>query len=198
MSQPNRMTLQRVLGRVSALLLALLLIALFYVLVIMADPPESDDVQPLADQPLLSASPAITISDGDGLDALLNTFPVPVLCAAPGSGLTLVSGTSYDVAFEGGFARVADLLYQAQDGTTLVASTIYPARAVSLLGREDYTLSAQSGTAVAGMATVRMESDAAIRLHVQGESAIYSVKAPPVDASTLSALVRPLQLLGGS
>lgn len=198
MSQPQRMTLQRLLGHISALLLALLLIALFYVLVIMADPPESERVQALIDQPLLSASPAVTVSGPDELDALLAAFPVPALCAASGSGLTLLSGTSYDVAFEGGFARVADLLYQAQDGTTLVATTIYPARAVSLLGKEDYAISAQSGAAVAGMATVRMEDETTIRLHVQGESALYSVTAPQVDASTLSSLVRPLQLLGGS
>lgn len=194
MSQTKRTPLQRIIGEVSAMLLALLLIAVFYVSVIMAQPPESEAVSPLPDQPLLSASPAVMVSSDAELDTLLRSFPVAVLSSA-GSGLTLLSGSSCDVAFEGGFARVAELLYQAPDGTTLIATTIYPARALSLLGREDYTLSDQSGTPVAGMATVRMENASTIRLHVQGEEALYAVTAPRVDAATLSALVRSLQLL---
>lgn len=194
MSQPRPCMLHRVLGRISALLLALLLMVVFYVAVIMADPKE-EAMAVQQDQPLLAASPAVTIDKEEDMTTLLASFPVPVLCCAGGSGLTFVGGTSYDMAFEGGFARIAQVTYAAQDGTHVTASTIYPARAISLLGKADYRLSDQSGASIAGMATVRMENDSTIRLHVQGEEGLYAFTAPQVEATTLATLVRPFQLL---
>ena len=189
----------RVLKAVVAALMTLLLAAVFYVAVILGEPQETEaSVKPLTDQPLLQASPAINI-DGEGqMDALLHPFPAPVMRALPGSGLTLRSGTSYDAAFETGFGRIVKLVYVNAAGQEMTVETIYPARALSLMGRGDYRLSGVAGQTLGGLKSVRMENATTIRLHAQGEEAVYVVTVPTMESAELIAFTRSLQLLNGN
>lgn len=193
--QPGR--LKKIAGRIGGALLAVLLGVVFYVAVVMAEPREEDGLQVQQDQPLLAAAPAVTIAGEDELEALLDSFPVQVLCAPQGAGLALRSGTSYDVAYEGGFARMAEMVYDLGNGLEMKAISIYPARALELLGKGDYHVSASGGASIAGILSVRMENAAQVRMHMQGENALYAVVLPKAEASQLTAYLRPLQLLGG-
>lgn len=189
---------RRVLKAIGTALLTVLLAAVFYVAVILGEPQEVEQaVQPLQDQPLLQGSPAITIDGESHLAELLNTFPVPVMHPLPGSGLTLMSGVSYDVAFENGFGRIVSLKYANDAGQEMTVESIYPARALSLMGRKDYHLAGVAGQSLAGLKSVRMENDANIRLHAQAEEAIYVVTVPKMASSELIALTRSLQLFEG-
>ena len=191
-----------VLGRVAkatvTVLLAALLAAVFYVAVILGEPQENETpVRPLTDQPLLPGSPAINI-DGEGqLNGLMTAFPAPVMRAVSGSGLTLVSGTSYDAAFENGFGRIVTLKYVNAAGQPMTVTSIYPARALSLMGKGDYHLSGVAGQTLAGLRSVRMENGANIRLHAQGEEAVYVVTVPRMESADLIGFTRSLQLFTG-
>lgn len=188
----------RVLKPIGTALLAVLLAVVFYVAVILGEPQEADQaVQPLQDQPLLQASPAVTIDGEVNLPALLNSFPVPVMHPLSGSGLRLVSGASYDAAFEDGFGRIVSLKYISDAGQEMTVESIYPARALSLMGRKDYHLAGVAGQSLAGLKSVRMENAAGIRLHAQAEEAIYVVTVPKMDSSELISLTRSLQLFEG-
>ncbi len=189
--------LKKMAGRIGGALLALLLAAVFYVAVVMAEPREQDRLRVQQDQPLLAASPAVTIAGDDELQALLDSFPTQVLCAPQGAGLTLTGGASYDVAYEGGFARMAEMVYDLGNGQEMKAISIYPARALELLGKGDYRVSATGGASIAGILSVRMENATHVRMHMQGENALYAVVLPKAEASELTAYLRPLQLLGG-
>lgn len=189
--------LKKVAGRVGGALLALLLAIVFYVAVVMAEPQEEDKLQVQQNQPPLAASPAVTIAGEDELQALLDSFPAQVLCAPWGSGLVLRSGTSYDVAYEGGFARMVEMVYDLGNNQEMKAISIYPARALELLGKGDYQVSASGGASIAGILSVRMENATQVRMHMQGEKALYAVVLPKAEASQLTACLRPLQLLGG-
>ena len=197
-AQVKAPAVKRVLKAIGTTLLMLLLAAVFYVAVILGDPQEAEQsVKPLVDQPLLQASPAITI-DGEGhLAALLNPFPAPVMCPLSGSGLTLVSGISYDAAFEDGFGRIVSLKYANAAGQEMTVESIYPARALSLMGRKDYHLAGVAGQTLAGLRSVRMENDSTIRLHAQAEEAVYVVTVPKMESSELIAFTRSLQLFEG-
>ena len=186
---------RRVLKALGAALLAALLAAVFYVAVILGEPQEVDRaVKPLADQPLLQASPAIHVEGEGQLSVLLSAFPAPVMYPLSGSGLTLVSGTSYDTAFEDGFGRIVSLSYVNGAGQGMTVESIYPARALSLMGRGDYHLAGVAGQSLAGLKSVRMENGASIRLHAQGEEAIYVVTVPKMESSELIGFTRSLQL----
>ena len=188
---------RKILRKTAMALAALLLLGAFYLAVVLGQPQESDaPVQADMTQPLLSASPAVTITEDSRLGDLTGPFPVPVLCAVSGGSLTLTSGVSCDLAFEGGFARKITLTYQTPAGQQLLVESLYPARALSLMGRGDYHMAGVAGQSLAGMQSVRMENDATIRLHAQSETGLYIVIAPKMDSSDLAALTRSLQLTG--
>ena len=191
-----RQALRLLLGTVAAALL----IAVFYVAVVLGQPqPNEHAVTVLADQPLLPASPAQFLASEGELESLMAAFPVPVLYAQSGGALTLRAGVSQDAAYEGGFARVATLTYGAElngQAVEITVQSIYPARALSLIPKGSYTIAAVAGQSVAGLSTVRMENDSAIRLHAQSADALYAVTLPKVSAQELGTLLRPLQLSG--
>jgi len=189
---------KKLLRRIGGGLLMLLLAAVFYVFVILGDPQEvSSAVRPRMDQPLLTASPAVNIQDASQFPQLLNSFPAPVMQVTAGSGLYLVSASSYDAAFEQGFARVAELVYRDAAEREIVLRSIYPARALALVEKGDYALSGTAGHTLAGLSAVRMENKTRIRLHAQAEDAIYVLEVPKLNSAELVSVMRSLQLAEG-
>ena len=192
------MKVKRVFKALGAALLTVMLAAMFYVAVILGEPQEIEKVvEPLQDQPLLQGSPAVTIEGEGGLGVLLSAFPVPVMHPLSGSGLRLVSGVSYDAAFEMGFGRIVTLTYTDEQGREMVVESIYPARALELMGRKDYHLAGVAGQSLAGLKSVRMENETSIRLHAQAEDALYVVTVPKMESQELIGFTRSLQLFEG-
>lgn len=179
-------------------LAALVTIAVFYIAVVLGQPQEDPEtVHVMMDQPLTSAAPAQTLTGADELPRLLENFPVPMLYAVEGSGLTLTGGMTYDATYEDGFARIGILTYQTTlNGRTadMTVQTIYPARALAFVPRGAYRIAKVAGQPLAGMPSVRMEDGEHIRLHVQGAEGIYVLTVPLMSADELAAVTRALQL----
>lgn len=193
----KKITGGKLIRRLFGILLALLMAAIFYVAVILGQP--QDDMTNAVDlhQALVSASPALQATNDAAASVLIQGFPVPVLCAAPGAGWTTTNALSYDIAFEDGLARLLSIDFQLTDGSTVQVVSIYPARALSLIPGEGYRLTG-AGPALAGNPSVRMEKGGSIRLHAQSTNCLYVVTAAPMDDAALSELVRPLTLVGGT
>lgn len=191
--------LRRMLGGLLMTVFGLLMIVVFCVAVVLGDPqPTDSEPQSRMDQPLVTASPAVAATTAEALQAMLHAFPAPVLYPVGGGGLTILSGTSYDAAFENGFGRILTLRCATAAGQEITLTTIYPARALALLPTEGYALSAAAGHAMAGMRTVRMEHAGGIRLHAQGHAALYAVDVPPMEEAGLIDLTRLLRLYEGT
>lgn len=199
MARAKHPKLARIIRSVLIALLALFLAGVFYVAVVLGQPqPDNSRIDIRQNQPLLAASPAVNISTEDELNVLFDHFPVPVLSFLPGSGLTLQSGVSGDVAFEQGFARTATLTYTVDwngQVLTLTVQSIYPARALALIPKADYRIAAVAGQPLAGLPSVRMENGDTIRLHTQASDALYVLTVPKAAAGDLAALTRSLQLV---
>lgn len=177
-------------------LLAVILVALFYLAVILGQPEEPENAIDIDQtQPLLTASPALNIQSERQVAALAEAFPVPVLAFMEGMGPVLVSGTSYDQAYEGGFARICELRYTTDNGLEITLTTIYPARAVELLGKDDYTLTGAAAQNLTGLTAVRMENADHIRLHAQASDAIYALTLPKLTDDTITTVTRVLELV---
>ena len=177
-------------------LLAVILVALFYLAVILGQPEEPENAIDIDQtQPLLTASPALNIQSERQVAALAEAFPVPVLAFMEGMGPVLVSGTSYDQAYEGGFARICELRYTTDSGLEIPLTTIYPARAVELLGKDGYTLPGAAAQNLTGLTAVRMENTDHIRLHAQASDAIYALTLPKLTDDTLTTVTRVLELV---
>ena len=177
-------------------LLAVILVALFYLAVILGQPEEPENAIDIDQtQPLLTASPALNIQSERQVAALAEAFPVPVLAFMEGMGPVLVSGTSYDQAYEGGFARICELRYTTDNGLEITLTTIYPARAIELLGKDGYTLTGAAAQNLTGLTAVRMESADHIRLHAQASDAIYALTLPKLTDDTITTVTRVLELV---
>lgn len=177
-------------------LLTVILVALFYLAVILGQPEEPENAIDIDQtQPLLTASPALNIQSERQVAALAEAFPVPVLAFMEGMGPVLVSGTSYDQAYEGGFARICELRYTTDNGLEITLTTIYPARAVELLGKDGYTLTGAAAQNLTGLTAVRMESADHIRLHAQASDAIYALTLPKLTDDTITTVTRVLELV---
>ena len=177
-------------------LLAVILVALFYLAVILGQPEEPENAIDIDQtQPLLTASPALNIQSERQVAALAEAFPVPVLAFMEGMGPVLVSGTSYDQAYEGGFARICELRYTTNNGLEITLATIYPARAVELLGKDGYTLTGAAAQNLTGLTAVRMENADHIRLHAQASDAIYALTLPKLTDDTITTVTRVLELV---
>jgi len=189
---------KKALRIILGILAAALMIAVFYVAVVLGQPQENPEkviVSP--DQPVMTASPAVTLTTENELDAMLRAFPVAALYAVEGSDLTLTGGMSYDATYEDGFARIMILNYTAQlngKQVDMSVQSIYPARALEFVQRGDYHIAHVAGQALAGLQSVRMEDGVHIRLHAQGAEGIYVLTVPAMTADELAAVTRSLQL----
>lgn len=182
----------RVLLKVLTGLLSVILIVLIGALLVLAQPKKEDTERP-AQQPLLTASPALNIDQETELRSLVESFPVPVLSFMSGSGMSFVSGSSADVGLKGGFGRVVSLYWQTPDGDPLILQSIYPASALSLLNN-GYHFSAVAGPTLFGVDSVRMENADTVRIHAATDTGLYVVTVPKATASKISSLSRSLQL----
>lgn len=192
--KPRRLV-RRVIRAVLITVLGVALVGLFYLSVILGQPQEGDQVVARQDQPLLPASPAVNIAGEGEMATLLQDFPVPVMSFVTGAGPALASGTSGDTAFEDGFARVVTLTYALEDGGQVVVRSIYPARALTLVGRKGYVLNSASSVSLAGLNAVRMEGQGTVRFHAQSADALYELTVPAMSGEELSELTKALQLV---
>lgn len=183
-----RKTALRIIGAViAAALLALLAASL-----ILAK-PQGEETETAAARPSQDASPAVSISSEADLVGLISAFPAPVMSFMSGSGMTFVSATSADLAYAGGFARIAVLYWQTAEGVPVTLRTVWPADALSLL-EDGYHFMPYAGPALFGSASVRMENDETVRLHTATDQALYVVLLPRALSSQVSTLCGSLQL----
>ena len=157
--------------------------------------PQPEEKEELPPQPLLTASPAVSVERETDLRELLSAFPAPMMSFMSGSGMTFVSGTSADAAWRGQFGRILTLYWQTREGQPLILQSIYPAEALGLMSGSGYHFSAAAGPALFGQTSVRMENADTVRLHVQAEGrGLYVVTVPKTLASEIGDICRSIQL----
>lgn len=190
---------RRIVKGILASLLTVVLLAAFYLAVIMGNPQEeSSAITAKMDQPLLPAMPSpVLIREQSQLGALLKEFPAPVMAAMNSPVMTFEQGLCQDIAFEDGLGRTVTLTYRTAEGASVTVTSIYPARALALIEKGDYTISGTTGLPLAGLRSVRMENGSTIRMHAQGADALYVVTLPSLSAMALRTLTSTLQLYQG-
>ncbi len=195
--QENLPLWRRIVKAVLAALLTMVLLTAFYLAVIMGNPQPEEDAGITAnmDQPLLPALTApVVIREQNQLGQLLTAFPAPVMAAMNSKVMAFEQGLCQDVPFEGGLGRTVTLTYRTAEGKAITVMSIYPARALSLVEKADYTLSGMTGLPLAGLRSVRMENASTVRMHAQGADALYVVTLPALSATALRSLTSTLQL----
>jgi len=189
---PKRKLITRILLRILTVLSVLAAMVVFYLTVILSMP---DDNAPLTAQdtpaPILTrtGAPAFIDSESD-IPTLAAAFPAPLMRLLPTQDITFSTGRAYDTAFEGAFAREAELVYVMDDGTQLSLRSVYPRHAFALLEKQGYSLSYLTGYTFMNLPAVRMDSDGWIRFHAQGSDALYILSLPRQSAVPPEAFMR--------
>ena len=96
-------------------LLTIVLLAAFYIAVVMGNPQEegTSTITARLDQPLLEAmSSPILLREQGQLGLLLDAFPAPVMAAVNSTAMTFQQGLCEDVPFENGLGRRVTLTYR--------------------------------------------------------------------------------------
>lgn len=200
MQEKTTSPLKKALRGIGIVVLAALMMAVFYLAVVMGQPQPAEDAENTTaiHQPLLPNMPSpILILKEEDMHYLAESFPVPLMYPLYGTSLTFEKGVLEDYPFEDGRARIVTLTYHIAGGSEMTVTSIYPARAISLVPRGDYAISATAGQTLAGMRSVRMENGSAIRLHTQSDQAIYVVTTPLLDGSQLRQITASMQLYEG-
>ena len=182
-------------GRLTGAILSLAMLAGLYFTLIIGHPQSMKEAEVPSEQPALTASPAMTIGREEELRNLIATFPAPVMSFMSGSGMVFVSGESADAAWKGQFGRILTLYWQTAEGQPLILQSIYPADALELMGKGDYSFSSVSGPSLFGQTTVRMENGETVRIHLQSAGrGLYALTAPRELTDSLGELTRSIQL----
>ncbi|MBR2664781.1 MAG: hypothetical protein IKE25_13790 [Clostridia bacterium] len=181
-------------GRILGGLITLGLLAGLYLTLIIGQPQREEQTK-IPPQPLLTASPGVSVTREEDLRELLSTFPAPMMSFMSGSGMKFVSGNSADAAWKGQFGRVLTLYWQTNEAQPLILQSIYPADALDLMGNSRYHFSTTAGPALFGHSSVRMENADTIRIHVQEEGqGLYVVTMPKTLAEKAGDICRSIQL----
>lgn len=190
---------RRLLRAVPLTLLTIVLLAAFFIAVIMGNPQDAEGARAVTqEQPLLPAMTSpILIQDEGQLNLLLANFPGQVMAAMHSAALTFGQGLCEDVPFEDGMARRITLSYITDKGALVTVESIYPARAIQLVEKGDYVISGTAGLPLAGLRSLRMETRDAVRMHAQGSTALYVVTLPGLTNTQLRTLTSTLQLYQG-
>lgn len=193
--------IRRAVKAVLLAMLAIVLIAVFFIAVVMGQPQEEQSArtQVRTNQVLLPAlSAPLLYGTEEELASMRGAFPAPWLTPQYASMMTFRGAVLESVPFENGHGRILTLTYLLDSGETVTIASIYPARALELMGKQDYTISGTAGQTLGGLRSVRMENGGYIRLHAQGEEAIYVVTVPQMDSTLLRQLTASLHLQEGN
>ena len=190
----ERKTPRKILGKILGAAAMLAALAVLLCVLIIAQ-PQPDEEESAAPQPLLTASPAQSVTNEEDLRDLVRDFPAPVMSFMSGSGMTFVSGESKDAPYGGQYGRILTLYWQTPQGEPLILQSIYPAEALDLMGRGDYHFSATAGPTLFGQPSARMENADTIRAYVQSaEAGLYVLTVPKTLGGSLSAISKSIQL----
>ncbi|MBR6028308.1 MAG: hypothetical protein IKP40_04400 [Clostridia bacterium] len=182
----KRQTLRKILlAALTVLLLALLYIGLLLI-TSDASPTPAPTAKPV------SASPSLYAANAEELVSMVNQYPGALLAAKENAGLTFRGAKSYDTAWQGGWARLAEAVYTDEQGRELRLLSFYPASAIALLDREGWLLQAAPGPTVSGCATSVMTRSGATRLALSYGSGAYAAELPA--GTDIEKAAGPLQL----
>lgn len=174
--------------------LLLCAVLLLVSLLIIIGMPEKKDPAPVLVDPVLSASPAISVSTESDLYKLYLSFPAPAMSYLSGSGMTFVSASSADTSVSGCLTRVITQVWRSPEEDEIELLSVCPRSSLELLQSGDWHFSSLAGPELFGQKSVRMESDEKIRLHTQTDQGLYIITVSKAAEDRLVTIVRSLQL----
>lgn len=179
----------RILRRIALGVLLILALVFAYIFLLLGEPDEEAKyTEKPVEETITMPMSALDVPGESDVQNLADSFGQPVL--ALNQALSMYKSRIYDTAFEGEYARCVTITYTFEDGQTLLAESMRPTSAVTLLKREGYTLDASALYTMGGLNAARMENDQQICVFAQSDTAVYAITCPASHAEELTNLLR--------
>ena len=187
----------RILRRAGLALLLILALVLAYLFLLLGEPEEDAKyVRQPAEETITMPMGALDIPGESDPARIAESFGQPVLTL--NRALPMYKSRIYDTAFEGEYARCVTITYTLEDGQTLLAESLRPTSAVTLLKKDGYTLDASALYTMAGLNAARMQNDSTVCVFAQSDTAVYAITCPASHAEELETLLRYTTLVAPS
>lgn len=179
----------RIAKRVGLLLLLILALVFAYVFLLLGEPDdEAKQTVKTEEQTITMPMGALDVPGESDAQKLADSFGQPVLVV--NQALNMQKARIYDTAFEGGYARRVVITYSFEDGQTLLAESLRPTSAVTLIKQSGYKLDASALYSMAGLNAARMQNETSVCVFAQSDTAVYAVTCPAAHAEDLENLLR--------
>lgn len=179
----------RILRRIGLAVLLILALVFAYLFLLLGEPEEDAKyVEKPVEETIAMPMGALDIPGESDPARLAESFGQPVL--ALNQELSMYKSRIYDTAFEGEYARCVTITYTFEDGQTLLAESIRPTSAVTLLKKDGYALDASALYTMAGLNAARMQNESTVCVFAQSDAAVYAVTCPASRAEDLASLLR--------
>ena len=182
--------LARILRRIGLCVLLVLALVFAYIFLLLGEP--DDEVKylppPPPEESIVMPMTALDMPGETDGQKLAEAFGQPVLVLQ--QELSMYKSRIFDTAFEGEYARCVTITYTFEDGQQLLAQSIRPTAAVSLLQEQGYKLDASALYTMGGLNAARMQNDSRICVFAQSETAVYAIICPVSHAEELPNLLR--------
>jgi len=184
----------RILRHIGLALLLIIALVFAYIFLLLGEPEEDAKyVQKPAEETITMPMSALDIPGESDPARLAESFGEPVL--ALNQMLTMYKSRIYDTAFEGEYARCVTITYTFEDGQTLLAESLRPTSAVTLLKKDGYTLDASALYTMGGLNAARMQNESTVCVFAQSDTAVYAITCPVSHAEELANLLRYTTLI---
>ena len=186
--------ISRILRRIALVILLILALVFAYVFLLLGEPEEDAKyAQKPVQESIHMPMNALDVPGESDPAKLAEAFGEPVL--ALNQALSMYKSRIYDTAFEGEYARCVTITYTFEDGQTLLAESLRPTSAVTLLKKDGYTLDASALYSMAGLNAARMQNDTTVCVFAQSDTAVYAITCPASHAEDLETLLRYTTLI---
>ncbi len=181
----------RFFKKLLVLFFILVVVALFYLVAILIEPEgfpdQTKESFTFLPNEVLSAQAPLHINTTEEIVNFVNQFPASILFFQETDNLRFLGGDMFDTAYQKSFARIVRLSYEVSGIGPVYLHCIYPKNAFDLLEKEKLHL-VTSQEKISNFPAIRMEGKETVRLHAQGNLALYSLTAPILLKEDLSAL----------
>ena len=186
---PKKSLASRIFKRIALGMLLLLALAFAYIFLLLGEPDEESKyaATPIEDSILMPMT-ALDMPGESNVENLADSFGQPV--RAVSQLLPMYKARIYDTAFEGEYARCVTITYTLEDGQTLLAESLRPTSAVTLLKKDGYTLDGSSLYTMGGLNAARMDNDQYACVFTQSDTAVYAILCPRSHADDLNDILR--------
>ena len=174
-------------------LFGFIVLVIVYIFLLVIEPIPEKQV-PLVKEENISIPMSAIESPGEtSLQFLADSFTKPIISMK--SNATMQHSIIYDTEFNGNYARILSITYSLQDGSTIKLDNVRPTNALTLLGKDGFSLEANKLYSIAGLSAAKMQNNNEIFIFAQNDEVAYGLSFKSSTALSIEEILSTIQII---